>query len=329
MRAPLDVVYDFGHLRPDTDPAMVLPALEVDREPRIDRLQFDQPLPEEVLDAAAAALERHPEVALRAFGDGGVDPSLEWLSRFPKLRRLSVELFTVESFAPIAHLTALREVHVGATRSSRPSLDFVAGLPDLVELSFEGHGAKGFEAVAGAERLTTLRVRKPKMKSLDPLAGHGSVEVVTMALGGLTDLTPLATLPRLREVDLLEVRGLGGRDLDALSGCAALTRLGLFALRGVDDLGALGGGPVVESLEALTLDRLGALQTLDPLAACSNLRELSIVDARPADRDLAPLHGLTSLRRVFLGDAYPASQLRALRDATGPGVVNHRGQVLT
>jgi hypothetical protein len=327
MGVPLDLLYDFGHLRPETDPVMVLPALAVEREPRITRLQFDQPLPEALLRSAAEALEQYPDVALRAYGRE-VDPSLTWLARFSRLRRLWVELYEATSFAPIGELGELRCLNLGSTRSAKPSLDVVARLPQLRELGIDGHGAKGFEAIANLEELERLHVRAPRQRRWDALAHHATLRELSIAFGGLRDLAPLATLPALDTLSLVEVRKLDGRDLEALAPSAALRTLMLQSLRQVRDLRFLGTARFAAGLETLGLDRLGPLEDLSPLTACTNLKRLRIVDARPADRDLSPLATLTSLREVFLGNPYPRAQLDLLRDVLGPGVVNDQGKVM-
>src|SRR5207244_3079258 len=62
----VDTAYGFPQLQPDTDPASVAPALAPTRKPM--RLQFDVPLPERLVDAAAEALREHRHVGLYAYG---------------------------------------------------------------------------------------------------------------------------------------------------------------------------------------------------------------------------------------------------------------------
>src|SRR5207247_11161522 len=126
----VDTAYGFPQLQPDTDPASVAPALAPTRKPM--RLQFDVPLPERLVDAAAEALREHRHVGLYAYGRA--DPSLEWLPRFGHVRVLSLGLYGVTSFDAIASCRDLERLSLGQTASRKPSLGFLRELPKLERL---------------------------------------------------------------------------------------------------------------------------------------------------------------------------------------------------
>lgn len=121
MGAPLTFAHGLGQLRADTDPESIAPAVDgaLRSADRLIRLQFDQPLPEAVLSAAAEVLENFPEVALRAYGRE-VDPSLAWRSGFEHIQHLQVDLWHATSFEPSARSHACARSTRAGTRAMGP-----------------------------------------------------------------------------------------------------------------------------------------------------------------------------------------------------------------
>jgi hypothetical protein len=306
---PLIIGSGFGQLRPETDPATIEAAVVAARP---FRLQFDVPLPDDVLAAAADALRRHPEVGLRVYGRK-VDPGLGWLKGFTDIEHLSIELWYATSFDVLARFTWLRSLGLGETKSKRPSLGFLRELPHLEDLWLEAHD-KDFDAIAALPRLRRLALRVPRAKSLDSLRGHSGIEVFSMDFGGIRDLSPLSDVPNLRALQLYQVRKLDTGDLELLGECAALEVVSLGALRNVESLRALARRPA-ETLRLLTLERLTGLATLADLKACTRLEELGLYESRPADKRLDVLLQCQNLNRLVVGDAYPDDRLEALRTA--------------
>jgi hypothetical protein len=291
---------------PETDPRTVAAVVRA-RQPS--HLQFSRPLSDDLLRAMSEALQEAPGVRLRAYGRS-VDPSLSWLRFFPEVQHLVVELWHVESFAELEPLSSLRSLGLGQTKSTRPSLGFLDGLPDLERLWVEGH-ARDFDAVGAVPHLRRLSLRVPKAKTLDALAGHSSLEVFAMDFGGIRDIKVLATLPSLKAVDLFQVRLFDSADLEALGDCHHLVALSLGALRNVDSLAALTRGPS-DSLRFLTLESMRGLATLGDLAECRALEQLGLFgDCRPHDGRLDRVAANPSLRHLIAGDPYDDAQVAA------------------
>jgi hypothetical protein len=291
----------FAQLQPDTDPASIEPALAGTQEPF--RLQFDEPVPARILDAAAAALREHPHVALRAYGSA--DPSLEWLPRFAHIRVLTLDLREASSFEAVAVCSRLERLSLGETSSRRPSLAFLRDLPKLERLYVEGHD-RDFEAVSELRSLRRLDLRVSRVKTLEPLVDHPALELLTISFGGIRDLTPLPRIPRLRGLELYQVRQLDTADLEPLRRCERLEALSLGALRNVEHLDATPDG-----VRLLVLERLLGLATLRHLGRLRRLEQLFMTEARPADRRLDVLP-LERLRHLVVGDVYPQEQLDAV-----------------
>jgi hypothetical protein len=302
-----------AELVPDTDPASVEPVLAAAVAARRGRLfaQFAEPLPGPLLSAVADALRQHPDVVLRAYGRE-LDPGLGWLSGFEHIRHLALDLWQATSFDPLAAFTSLRSLSLGDTKSTRPSLVFLRNLPQLAVLWLEAQ-ARDFDAVADVPSLVRLGLRVTRLRSLDPLRGHPGVQVLTMDFGGIRDLSPLADLPRLRGLELYQVRGLDTDDLDALGDCAALEAVSLGALRNVTSLRALTRRPG-QTLRLLNTEQLTGLASLAELAGCEKLEQLGLYKTRPADRRLDVLLQLPALRHLAIGDTYPDDQVQIMRD---------------
>jgi hypothetical protein len=315
---PLTVDGSHAELRPDTDATSIEPVLAAAAPGRRVFLQFSEPLPAGVLAAAAAALRQHPRAVFRAYGRE-IDPGLSWLEGFEFVEHLQLDVWHATSFDVLATFTGLRSLSLGETGSSRPSLAFLRQLRRLSVLWLEAH-SRDFDAIADVPSLTRLGLRVPRVKNLDPLRGHPGIEAFTMVFGGIRDLSPLTELPRLRGLQLDQVRGLDADDLDSLGECRTLEALSLGALRNVDSLRALARRPA-RTLRLLSLEKLSGLTSLADLTGCEHLEELRLYESRPADKRLDVLLNIPSLRHLFIGDVYPAAQVSAIRD-------NFRGETL-
>jgi len=308
---PLTVEGGQAQLRPDTDVTSIEPALAAVAPGRRVFLQFSEPLPAVVLAAAAEALRQHPRVVFRAYGRE-IDPGLSWLEGFEFVEHLQLDVWHASTFDALAMFTSLRSLSLGETRSSRPSLAFLRQLRQLSVLWLEAH-SRDFDAIADVSSLSRLGLRVPRVKNLDPLRGHPGIQAFAMFFGGIRDLSPLTELPRLRGLQLYQVRGLDGGDLDSLGECGFLEALSLGALRNVDSLRSLALRPAT-TLRLLILEKMSGLTSLADLAGCEHLEELRLYESRPADKRLDVLLEIPSLRHLLIGDLYPATQVSAIRD---------------
>ena len=164
---------------------------------------------------------------------------------------------------------------------------------------------KGPGEPLGAAELASLRsldARGAGVASLDGLQAAVNLEALDLGLNPVADLRPLASLPRLRALNLdgapadpwplaslpalerLSLRGAGLADAAPLAGLARLRSLDL-AGSAVADVSALGG---LARLAALRLDG-SPVADLSPLASLPELRRLSL---RGVAADPAPLAGL-------------------------------------
>jgi hypothetical protein len=318
----LVVAHGIAQLGPDTDPRSIERTL-AEHRPRL--MQFAQPLPERLLEAAASALAEFPDVGFRVYGRS-VDPSLVWLGRFAHIHDLSIDLWHATSFDLLASFKRLRKLSLGETASRRPSLAFLSSLPEIEILRVEAHD-KDFAAVGEMPKLRQLHLRVPRVKTLDPLRGHKLLEVVAIDFGGIRDLTPLGDLPALRAMELYQIRKLDTDDLDAIGDCRSLVALSLGALRNVTRLAALTRGPR-DTLRYLTLEQMGGLETLEDLGLCTALEQIHLVESKPKDGRLDAVAQGSALRHLVVGDHYPKEQLEATAAAFHGSTLQVRGVTL-
>lgn len=287
MRKPTTAHENGIRVWDDTDPAAIEPAVAALLGDSSAHAALELPLPEATITAAAAALKHRPEVRLIVGGRVWDRPglSLDWLEEFPHLRSLGVSVYDALDLSPIRHLHDLRRLHVGETKRRSLSLAFLSETPRIEELSIDGTGGRDFDAVATLDRLRIFTLRAARTKTLDPLRGHPTLEGVTVTLGGIRDLTPLATIPNLRALDLWGIRLLDTDDFDAIGDCHKLGGLSLGALGHIRNLAALARGPA-KTLRFLMLENMKGLETLSHLAECKRLEEVFWTDVRPSDGQL-------------------------------------------
>jgi hypothetical protein len=313
------------HVGADFDPGALAERVASVRRPL--RLQFEEPLPDRLLDAVARVIAAHPEVAVRVFGPDQQLAQLGWLSGLEHIRHLSIELWSVTSFDPLARLSRLETLWIGRTRSARPSLSFLRELSEVRDLGLERCG-KDFDAIATLSNLRRLVLRAPPVATLGSLSGHERLRYFALELGGISDLSALADLPALEILHLRRIRHLDGEDLMPVGACRGLQRIELMELRHVTGLRALTQGPS-ETLRDLWLEGLTGMQSLAELTRCKRLEFLRLGNSRPADRDLAVLADAPALRHLSLYGSYTDAELDALMTRFAGDSVTYRNTFLS
>ncbi len=178
----------------------------------------------------------------------------------------------------------------------------------------EGQGIRDLTGLQFATNLSSIRIEKSAVSDLSPLAGLTQLERIDidfidppsiihdanqvsrlvnltfLAIHGVEDLTPLAGLPKLKE---LLVSHSNIADLSPLTG---LTNLELIHMSGalISDLSPLTG---LTKLKHLYLPG-GDISDLAPLAKLTELEELYL--HHNSISDISPIAGLTNLKRLDL-----------------------------
>lgn len=231
----------------------------------------------EYLERLASLLHDRPDVTLRLHTKASRD--LEILRYLPGLRRLSVDLWELEDIGGFAHLQGgLELLHFGKTKK-RFSLRFLDTMPALTALSLDGH-SKDFGAVGGLSRLTSLALRGITLPDLAVLTSLTGLSVFSLLLGGTTNITHLAELPRLETLSLMRVTKLA--DLSILAKLVSLRTLSLDWMRNVTSLPSLAA---LKHLEDVTLETMKGLTGISAVAAAPALRRLTVAGMPQLDAE--------------------------------------------
>jgi internalin A len=210
---------------------------------------------------------------LRVYTDFNKD--LDFLRHYPSVRRLAVDVFKLENFDGLKHISAdLESLSLGQTKGTTHSLSFLRRFPRLRELVVSGH-TKDIEVIGSLshlEDLTLSSITLPDLSILRPLKRLHSLDI---KLGGTTNLDLLPKIGRLRYLALWMIRGL--TDLRPISSIGTLQYLYLRALRNVEKLPSLAR---LHSLRRLRLETMKGLTDLRPAAKAPALEELVVWDMR-------------------------------------------------
>jgi hypothetical protein len=167
---------------------------------------------------------------------------------------------------------------------------------------------RDLEVIRNLGKLTELH-SPATATALESLEGHPTLRRVSLHFGTYRDLSALDSCPQLADIELWQVKQLRAVDLRPVARVRNLDALAIGALRNVTTLSWLHDGSC--RLRFLTIEKLPALDTFEPLVHCGQLVAFGAWDSRPADRRLAPLNDLP-LVDVVLGDVYPPTEVTAL-----------------
>ena len=210
--------------------------------------------------------------------------TIEPISRLTNLERLRIESQTFESIAPLAACTRLRWLGIGWWKG----MHRLGGLTQLEHVELDEGTVSSLRPFVGWRQLRSLTIFGRRLKTFEGVEGHEHLEDLFAYNVAVTDLSPLAALPRLRRIRLdmptavTDFSPLGRvANLESLvihpkgSRMAATPRLadlrGLRSLREIAILGFDGEGWEF-LLELPNLERLQLWGPIDPEAA-GRLRE--------------------------------------------------------
>jgi hypothetical protein len=272
-------------------------------------VQFNAPLPATLSDALAQALRSRPQVELYVYGHYGqtLSGELDFLRGFEHVERLSLNLNGLVGVEGLARFTSLRALTLQGMAKRNVSVAAIAHASALQRLTID-QPSRDLQVIRQLEQLTDVDL-PATVTTLESLEGHTGLRRVILNHGTCRDLSALETCPNLTDIELWQIKQLAAGDLKPLAKVTHLDALALGALRNVTTLDWLEHSP--RGLRFLSLEKLPALESFEPLARCSDLVAFGAWDSRPADRRLDPLHGLP-LQDLVIGDAYPKSEIDAL-----------------
>jgi hypothetical protein len=241
-------------------------------------VQFRKRLNQSDYGILAAALHGRPEVKLRVYHSGATElTDLDFLSYFPEIRKLSIELFWLSNIDGFQAIRELDEFTFGWTRKKSYSLAFLARFPAMRKLYVEGH-KKDIEVLASLSKLETLTMRSITLASIDFLAALPQLSHLEIKLGGTSNLQGLAALDNLKYLELWLIKGLS--DLSIIAEIRSLEFLFLQALKNVKQLPSLRN---LTKLKEVYLQTMTGLTDLQPIADAPSLEILSLIDMTKID----------------------------------------------
>ncbi len=229
------------------------------------------------------------------------------------LRRLGIHRATLSSgLGGLAELTGLTQLFLDGCLP-KDSLQPLAGLAGLRRLRADA--PSGWAALGACTALEEVAAIKPRLANLRSLRTWTRLRRLTLTGSGVRGLAGMEAFTALEWLRLVMM---GTDDLSPLAGLPRLAEVELTGLDRARDLEPLGTLP---SLRRLLVERAGIedrdivhVDSLRPLASARALEEVLLRATVVDDSDLSPLIDLPALRRVeVFGDL--GSAVAALRRA--------------
>jgi internalin A len=220
-------------------------------------------------------------------------PDLSPLRHFPGLRRLVVTNLRLKSWDGIEHVAdSLEHIGMGDTTLNPVSVAPLGCLTRLKSLGLNGPVKHG-EVVGSLTTLEHLTLRSVRIDHASVMPNLTGLTTLNVHLGSADpDLSWLAALPRLAQLEIWRVRGV--TDVRPLGDLSAVRRLSLQSMRGVTSLPSFSGA---SSLTRVALDAMKGITDLGGLADAPALEELWLVDMPQLEPEaLRPLVGHPTLK---------------------------------
>ncbi|HTJ49645.1 MAG TPA: hypothetical protein VL443_09345 [Cyclobacteriaceae bacterium] len=235
--------------------------------------------------------KRH-DITLRIYAHYSEKCDLSFIERIPSLRKLSadclMEASNIETVIKLKNLDSLgvgifnldnfdflekinpniKGLSLHETRSTKIKIECISRFTNLEHLYLERH-QNGIESISHLKNLQTIVLRSVSTKNIDFLTKLEHLWSVDIKLGGIKNFDALTTLPKIKYLELWQVRGLG--DLSFISSLPTLQNVFLQSLKQVQVLPHLDKN---KSLRRIYIENLKGLKDLTALRTAPNLREL-------------------------------------------------------
>jgi len=286
---------------------------------KVQSIQFASPLsPKEIELLEKIVFSERPDISLRVYGHYGENCDLSFIKGIPSLRKFSADcLMEATGIENVSYLNNLEELGVGIynldnfnfldqinpslkelylyrTKSKKPKISSISRFTDLEYLYLEGQ-QKGIEEVSKLKKLRKIILRSISTKNLDFLKDLNELWSVDIKLGGIQNFDALKTLPKLKYLELWQIRNLS--DLSFISSIKRLQNLFIQSFKQVTELPDFKNNT---ELRRIYLENLKGLTNLDSLKSAPNLKELIYVLAENQEpENLIPALENKSLESIF------------------------------
>lgn len=282
-------------------------------------IQFVSPLSNSEIDLLEKIVfSKRPDISLRVYGHYGENCALTFIKKIPSLRKFSADclmdasgieivtelnnleelgvgIYNLENFDFLENINKnLKELYLHKTKSKKPNISSISRFTELKYLYLEGQ-QKGIESVKELKKLEKVILRSISTKNLDYLADLKELWSVDLKLGGTQNFDALVTLPKLKHLELWQIRNLS--DLSFVSKLNTLQNLFIQSLKQLDKLPDFKNSI---SLKRIYLENLKGLTNLESLKNAPSLKEFIYVLAENQEpENLIPVLENKSLESVF------------------------------
>lgn len=282
-------------------------------------IQFASPLSNSEIDLLEKIVfSKRPDISLRVYGHYGENCDLTFIEKIPSLRKFSADclmdasgieivtelnnleelgvgIYNLENFDFLENINKnLKELYLQKTKSKKPDISSISRFTELEYLYLEGQ-QKGIESVKELKKLEKVILRSISTKNLDYLADLKELWSVDIKLGGTQNFDALVTLPKLKYLELWQIRNLS--DLSFVSKLNTLQNLFIQSLKQLDKLPDFKNSI---SLKRIYLENLKGLTNLESLKNAPSLKEFIYVLAENQEpENLIPVLENKSLESVL------------------------------
>lgn len=287
--------------------------------PKTQSIQFASPLADKEIELLELIVfSKRPDISLRVYGHYGETCDLTFIQRTPSLRRFSADclmdakgievvtqldnlehlgvgIFNLDNFDFLDKINSnLKELYLHQTRSKKPKISSIQRFEQLKYLYLEGQ-QKGIEAMSNLKKLEKVVLRSISTNNVDYLNQLEHLWSVDIKLGGIKDLSGLTTLPKLKYLELWQVRNLA--DLSFISKLGTLQNLLIQSLKQVTKLPDFSNN---RKLRRIYLENLKGLNELSSLKYAPSLKEFIYVLAENQEAEnLIPVLENSSVEKVL------------------------------
>lgn len=223
--------------------------------------------------------------------------NLEALATLPGLKRLKLGVLNLDSFEILNDIPdTLEALCLGETRSRKPDLVCLERFSELRELFIEKQTRhiEVISSLTNLEKLSLSRISTTNVEFLQPLQKIWHLAVI---LGGISDFSALKGMPNIKQLELIQIRG-----LEDISFVSSLTGLQYLLLQNLLHVESLPPFDRLHKLKTLVLQNMKGLKDISSLASAlvlEEFRQSSVLHLDPYD--YLPLLSNPSVKTVAVG----------------------------
>lgn len=217
---------------------------------------------------------KRPDVYLRLTNYSEPLTDLSFLNSMKNLENLYLDIYDIKNFNLIGELKNLKGLILSDTKSKNISLEPISNLDELNYLSISGL-KKDIDSLSNLEKVNELALRSLTLDNLNFLVKYNELEKISVALGGTHNYEALINVPKLKYLELWQVRKL--KEINFISDLQELEHLNLSSLRNIVELPTFTNN---KKLKKLIFETLKGLKEISSLKNLTNLEEFLFVAAR-------------------------------------------------